>query len=117
MFDVRQNFKSKIKKINFLNKTILTRIFGPGIQYIGQDAGDHWLYNRTAIAMAKRHKLKDANGNDISLWDALEVVPIDANNPDAGNKLVLKEGVTNQDGSKFSIKDISTISGQMRYVN
>ena len=117
MFDVRQNFKSKIKKVNFLNKTILTRIFGPGIQYIGQDAGDHWLYNRTAIAMAKRHKLKDANGNDISLWDALEVVPIDKNNPDAGNKLVLKEGVTNKDGSKFSIKDISTISGQMRYVN
>lgn len=117
MFDVRQNFKSKIKKTNFLNKTILTRIFGPGIQYIGQDAGDHWLYNRTAIAVAKRHKLKDANGNEISLWDALEEVPIDANNPDAGNKLVLKEGVTNADGSRFSIKDISEISGHMRYVN
>lgn len=117
MFDVRQNFKKNIKDVNFLNKTILTRIFGPGIQYIGQDAGDHWLYNRTAIAIALRHKLKDSNGKEISLWDALEVVPIDPDNPDAGNQLVLKEGVKNLDGSNFSIRDISDISGNMRYVN
>lgn len=117
MFDVRQNFKKNIKDVSFLNKTILTRIFGPGIQYIGQDAGDHWLYNRTAIAIALRHKLKDNNGDEISLWDALEVVPIDSDNPDAGNQLVLKEGVKNLDGSNFSIRDISDISGNMRYVN
>jgi len=52
LFDVRQNFSSDIKHRDFLNKNLLTKIFGPGIQYIGQDAGDHWLYNRTAIAMA-----------------------------------------------------------------
>lgn len=121
MFDVRQNFKSKIKQTDWLNKTILTRIFGPAIQYLGQDAGDHWMYNRTAIAMALNHEMlltkPDGSTEIINLWDALEVVPIDVNNPEAGNKLVLKDGVTNKDGSRFSTKDISDISGNMRYVN
>ena len=98
-------------------RNLLKRVFGEGIAFLGQECGDHWLYNRTAIAIALRHKLKDNNGDEISLWDALEVVPIDSDNPDAGNQLVLKEGVKNLDGSNFSIRDISDISGNMRYVN
>jgi hypothetical protein len=117
MFDVRQNFSSKVKDTNWLNRTIIGRLFGPNLQYLGQDAGDHWLYNRSAIAMALRYKLKDKNGNLISLWDALETVPIDSNNPDAGNKLVLKDGVTKTDGSNFSSKDIVEFTGKVRYIN
>lgn len=117
MFDVRQNFKSKLTESSFLNKTIITRIFGPRLQYIGQDAGDHWVYNRTAIAVALRYKLQDKDGNPISLWEALEAVPVDPNNPEYGNKLVLKDGVTKQDGSAFTSRDISDVSGKMRYIN
>ena len=117
MFDVRQNFKTQKSHINFNNRNLLTRIFGPGIQYIGQDAGDHWLYNRTAIAIALRYKMKDASGNSISLWNALETVPIDKEHPEYGSKLKLKDGVTKEDGSEFSSKDISDLSGRMRYVN
>ena len=83
MFNVKQDFRRNQKNRDFLNKTILGRIFGPRIQFLGQDAGDFWLYNRTAIAMAKRlelkdsngktFRLKDKNGNPISLWDALVV--------------------------------------------
>lgn len=117
MFDVRENFKTKKAHIDFNNRNLLTRIFGPGIQYIGQDAGDHWLYNRTAIAVALRYKLKDFNGNSISLWDALETVPINKEHPEYGAKLKLKDGVTKEDGTAFTSEDISKLSGRMRYIN
>lgn len=116
-FEVRQNYSETVKHKSFLNKTILTRIFGPGIQYICQDAGDHWLYNRTAIAMTLRYKLRDNNGNLISLWDAYETVPLDENHPSYGKKLVLKEGVTKEDGTAFTDEDVAEISGKIRYVN
>lgn len=117
MFDVRQNFKTQKSHIDFNNRNLLTRIFGPGIQYIGQDAGDHWLYNRTAIAVTLRYKMKDTNGNSISLWDALETVPINKEHPEYGMKLQLKEGVTKEDGSAFTSEDISNLSSRMRYIN
>ena len=117
MFDVRQNFKTQKTHIDFNNRNLLTRIFGPGIQYLGQDAGDHWLYNRTAIAVALRYKLKDKNGNSISLWDALVTVPINKEHPEYGMKLQLKEGVTKEDGSAFTKEDIFKLSGRMRYIN
>jgi hypothetical protein len=117
MFDVRQSFVKNVRHHDFTNKNLLLRIFGPGFQYICQDAGDHWMYNRSAIAIALRYKLKDSNGNEISLWDALEVEPIDKNNPDLGNKLVLKKGVTKLDGSAFTDEDIGEISDRIKYVN
>lgn len=117
MFDVRQNITSKIRNKRFTNRNLLTRVFGPGIQYIGQDAGDHWLYNRSAIAIAMKEMLKDSRGNQISLWDALVTVPINKDNPDLGMKLVIKDGVTKLDGTEFSDDDIARLSGRMRYIN
>lgn len=117
MFDVKQNYTGNIKHKNFLNRFLLTRIFGPHIQYICQGAGDHWLYNRSAIAMAKRYKLKDKNGKSISLWDALVTVPINSEHPEYGKKLVLKDGVTKEDGTAFTSRDKADLSGRMRYVN
>lgn len=117
MFDVRQNFSGNIKHKDFLNKWILSRVFGPSIQYICQDAGDHWLYNRSAIAIALNYKLKDSHGKTISLWDALETVPLDPAHPERGKKLKLKNGVKKTDGTEFTTRDMSNISGKMRYVN
>ena len=116
MFDVRQNFSKEIRHKSWVNKNLLLRVFGPNIQYICQDAGDHWLYNRSAIAIALRHKLK-YKGGEISLWDALEVVDVDPNNPELGKKLVLKEGVTNLDGSAFTQEDIIKITDRIGYIN
>lgn len=116
MFDVRQNYKNKLRNARFTNRNLLTRVFGPGIQYIGQDAGDHWLYNRSAIAVALKYKMKDGK-KEISLWDALIPVPINKDKPELGYKLVIKDGVTNLDGTAFSERDISNLSGRMRYIN
>lgn len=117
MFNVKQDFRRNQKNRDFLNKTILGRVFGPRIQFLGQDAGDFWLYNRTAIAMAKRFKLKDKHGNPISLWDALIVVPINKEHPEYGNKLVIKEGVTKEDGSTFSRADIGAFERKVGNLN
>ena len=118
MFDVRQNFSGKIKHKDWMNKTILTRIFGFGFQFIGQEMGDHWLYNRVALGIALRTKLKDnTTGKEISLKDALIRVPLDKNKPELGHKLVIKEGVTNLDGSAFTKKDIANISNKIAYIN
>lgn len=117
MFDVRQDFSKNVKGKDYLTKNILLRVFGPNLQYIFQDIGDHWLYNRSAIAIALKHKLLDGSGKEISLWDALEVVPIDPDVPEAGNQLVFKEGVTNLDGTNVTTKDITQIAQRMTYVN
>lgn len=70
LFDVRQDFRSTMAKAQA--KSLFRRMFGSGVAFIGQDAGDHWLYNRTAIAMALNEEVY-ANGKKTSLWEALEV--------------------------------------------
>lgn len=116
MFDVRQSFSKDIGHKNWTNKNLLLRIFGPNIQYICQDVGDNWLYNRSAIAVAIKTKLKYKE-SEISLWDALEVVDVDPNNPDLGKKLVIKDGVTNLDGSEFSEEDMIKVIDRIGYIN
>lgn len=70
MFDVKQDFKDKAgrSRVNGL----LKRVFGETVAFLGQTCGDHWLYNRTAIAMALETKVI-VNDKEMTLWDALEV--------------------------------------------
>ena len=70
LFNVRMDFGDKVKHNQ--KKNLFHRVFGAHIAFLGQDAGDHWLYNRSAIAMAKRQQVL-LNGKRMSLWDALEV--------------------------------------------
>ena len=98
LFDVKQDYGDKIKRTQ--KKNLLQRIFGSNIMFIQQGAGDHWIYNRTAIAMAKNTKVK-VNGKETNVWDALEVVDY----KDTGYKIMqVKEGTTNLDGTKFDAK-------------
>lgn len=93
-----------------IERSPIARLFGMKTMMFFLGAGDHYLRARVAIAMANNTKLKDASGNDISLWDALETVPIDPNKPNGGAKLALKEGVTKADGSAFETRDYFTLS-------
>lgn len=117
LFNIRQITKRELRNKNWVNRMKVLRVFGPHIQFICQTAGDHWLYNRTAIAMMLRYKLKDKYGRETNVWEAFDVVPIDPKNPDAGNKLVLKEGTTKTDGTEFTISDITDLTGNIRSVN
>jgi hypothetical protein len=103
-FNTKQNFE-QIRHTNFYDQSKLMRIFGDHLLFIGQTAGDLWLYNRIAIAIALETKvLKD--GVETNLWDAMEVEDIDPNNANAGKRLKLdgiqiaEPGVTDSDGKQ-----------------
>ena len=75
-FNIKQDFSDKIK--NNKKRNLLLKIFGENIAFLGQTMGDHWLYNRTAIAMAKKEKVKVKKPKKVkkvnSLNDAQNVV-------------------------------------------
>lgn len=56
LFDIKQNFNRQVKRTQ--KKSWLQRLFGENVAFMGQECGDHWLYYRTAIAMAKRQKVR-----------------------------------------------------------
>lgn len=94
LFDVKQNAKDKVHNVQ--KKNILQRFFGTNWMFIQQGLGDHWIYNRTAIAMAKREKVL-VNGREMSVWDALEI----ATDEHGYKYMKMKDGTTNKDGSVF----------------
>jgi hypothetical protein len=113
MFNVRQNYNGK--GVKFKNRNLLLRIFGPHLQYLGQDAGDTWLYNRTALAIVLEKKVKK-NGQEMNLWDALETVDIDSTHPEYGKKLSF-EGITNMDGTEFGMSQVHELSRKIGQIN
>lgn len=70
LFDIKQEFAGNIK--NRMN-TMFEKLFGKSVAFLGQTCGDHWLYNRTAIAMCLHKKVRLRDGTITSLWDALHV--------------------------------------------
>lgn len=100
-FDLHQDY-GKEKK-NF-RKGRLSRIFNTSLLYLGLTAGEDVMALTTGLAVARNTILKDADGNDINLYDAYEVKYVDEENK-IGAHLQMKEGVTKQDGTPFTIED------------
>lgn len=107
LIDFKGNFRGRIASVQ--KKNWLQRIFGENIAFIGQDGGDHWLYNRTAIAMAKKTKVIVPGKGEMSLWDALEIV-----DSVGYKKMILPKGTTTTDGKEFSI---TKFGRQVMHVN
>ena len=101
LFDELINFKGdfdqRVKGVQ--KKNILQRLFGESIAFIGQEGGDHWLYNRTAIAMAMRQKVIVPGKGEISLWEAFQIVE-DANGL---KKMVVPKGTIDTSGKEFNV--------------
>lgn len=111
LFDIRNSYDNITN--NSMRKGLLARIFNSEIAYLGQSAGDHWLYNRTAIAMALREKVIVPNKGEMSLWDALEIIDVEGSEGKV-KKMILPEG------TKFvnpNIKDIGDFSRRVAHVN
>lgn len=111
LFNVKQDYGGSIRGNQ--KKNWFQRIFGTGWAFIGQEAGDHWLYNRTAIAMALRTKVKVPNKGTISLWEALQTRDKFEGNHDI-KELYLPEGTTLENGNPV---DINKLSRQIAHVN
>lgn len=99
LFNVRQDFETTTR--NNMKKGILARIFNSDIAYLVQSGGDHWLYSRTAIAMALREKVTVPNKGEMSLWDALQIESAFGN--DNIKEMKLPEGTLDSNGNPFNI--------------
>lgn len=117
LFNVMQEYEQDVKEVNFDRKTWFSRMFGTSALFLMNNAGEHWMQNRTSLALADAYKMKSPDGKIVSLWDAMEVVPIDKNNKKLGAKLQLKEGYTKEDGSAFTRDDIIAFSRKSAAIN
>lgn len=117
LFNVMQEYETDVKEVNFDRKTWFSRMFGTSALFLMNNAGEHWMQNRTSLALADAYKMKAPDGKIVSLWDAMEVVPIDKNNKKLGAKLQLKQGYTKEDGSAFTRDDIIAFSRKSAAIN
>lgn len=51
LFNIKGEYSRNIKRNQM--KNLLQKLFGETIAYLGQEGGDHWLYNRVAMAYVK----------------------------------------------------------------
>lgn len=112
LFDVRQNAKDKLH--NTQMKSIFRRFFGNNWMFIQQGLGDHWIYNRTAIAMAKHQKVK-VDGKIMSVWDALEITT-----EKNGYKIMnVKKGAIELDdkGNEVGLFDAKKFARKIAHIN
>lgn len=86
--NIKQDYEQRVR--NKQKSNWLERIFGQQIAFFGQEAGDHWLYHRTAIAMCCRMKVY-VGKMEVSLWDALEIKNVYKDNNEI-KELVVPEG-------------------------
>lgn len=117
LFNVMQEYEQDVREVNFDRKSWFSRMFSTSTLFFMNNAGEHWMQNRTSLALADAYKMKAPNGKIVSLWDAMEVVPIDKNNKKAGAKLQLKQGYTKADGSAFTQDDIIKFSRKSAAIN
>lgn len=117
LFNVLQEYEADVREVNFDRKTWFSRMFGTSALFLMNNAGEHWMQNRTSLALADAYKMKAPDGKIVSLWDAMEVIPIDKNNKKLGAKLQLKQGYTKEDGSAFTKDDIIAFSRKSAAIN
>jgi hypothetical protein len=60
---------------------------------------------------------KNGEYESTSLYDCLEVVPIDPEVPEAGNKLVISEGTLTLEKIPVTPEFISDVTGKIRFIN
>ena len=117
LFNVMQEYEQDVRSTNFDRKTWFSRMFSTSTLFFMNNAGEHWMQNRTSLALADAYKMKAPNGQIVSLWDAMEVVPIDPNNKKLGAKLQVKQGYTKEDGTEFTREDIIAFSRKTAAIN
>lgn len=116
-FNVLQDYEEQVKDVNFDRKTWFTRMFGTKALFFLNNAGEHWMQTRTSLALANAYKMKSPTGETVSLWEAMEAVPIDKSNPKRGAKLQVKKGYTKEDGTEFTNEDAFRFSRKSAAIN
>lgn len=104
-FDVMQDFDKKVYDTGFNRRNWFTKLLGSNAVFFINTAGEHWMQNRTSMALANKIKVKDERGNTIPLFDAYEVVTEKKDGKTVKAFLRLKKGITKEDGTKWTEED------------
>lgn len=116
-FNVLQDYKQHVRGVDWDRKTWFSRFFKEDTLWFTTSAGDHYTQMRTGLALAMRLKLQDKDGKPISLYDALEVQYLDEAHPEYGANLVIKKGVTDQDGKTVGNDYLTSVTRKIRGIN
>jgi hypothetical protein len=116
-FNTTQDYNQSVKNADFARKTWFSRMFNINTMFFLSNAGEHFMQNRTSLALASAYKMKDAGGNIVNLWDAMEVAYIDPTNHALGGELRVKPGYTKEDGSKFTEEDVFAFTQKAMALN
>lgn len=95
LFNVLQDFEETNRNAFFDRAAIFAKMFGTDTLFFMTNGGEHWMQNRTALAVANTYRFKrkgDNSGETINLYDALEVVYTDPNHKNAGASLKIMDG-------------------------
>ena len=103
-FNILQEYEQEIAHTEFDANKFARCCSEQGL-FILNNLGEHYLQTRTALSVAFSNKVKDKDGKEISLWEAMEMRDIDDKHPEYGKKIFLKEGVTDSEGNE--IKDVT----------
>ena len=117
LFNTMQEYEQDVSSMNFDRKSWYSKMFNTSTLFFINNAGEHWMQSRTSLALADAYKMKSPDGKVVSLWEAMEVVPIDGNNKKSGAKLIVKSGYTKLDGTKFTKEDIIKFSRKSAAIN
>lgn len=99
-FDLHQN---NGKSYNNYNKKRISRVVNTSLLFAGLNMGEDLLALTSALAIARRHKVRTADGKESNLWEAYEVKYTDSVNK-TGAYLQIKKGWTEPDGSPIDNK-------------
>lgn len=103
-FNILQEYEQEIAHTEFDTNNFMRCCSEQGL-FILNNLGEHYLQTRTALSVAYSTKVKDKDGNEIPLWEAMELRDIDPEHPEYGKKIFLKEGVTDTNGN--AIEDVT----------
>ena len=105
LFNIKGDFFDNVKRNQ--RKGILSRIFGASstIAFLGQNVGDHWLYNRTLIAMMKNTLVNVPGKGKINLFEAYQIR--DKYKDKNIKELYLPVGTTDENGNIFDVGKFS----------
>lgn len=89
-------------------KELHQRMMNRSHMYFLNHMGEHQMQSRMMLALMHNVKLKDANGKDITMYDAFEV---------SNNRITIKDGITYPDGTAFKASDMPAFNIKMRAIN
>ena len=100
-FDALEEFYTHLRETKY--KGAMKKLLEDTSLLILQNIGEHYLHIATMYAMLNNIKVK-MNGNEVSLYDALDINKVTSNGKTIGGEVFVLEGVTLSDGTKLFTK-------------